>query len=261
MQLAALGYVEGMGTEIEGPLADPKDRKRLIGLSQRAERRAQEMKLGEAAETLQTLIDEYPEVMEFRQRLSVLYGRMGKPDKSLAVIDEALALHPDNVALRNSKAGMLARTGQFREAAELFRSVAEDMPYSPRIRAMAVAALLSTEGGQAEAMALGEQYLEDYPDDFLVAGMIGVEYAKLNNGPKAVPLLEKGMLADKPEYDVAYALSAVARSAGDMTEARRLLEIEIDNWPKNKKAAMALARILTMNEDWEGEIVLMDMVG
>ncbi|MBT3222097.1 MAG: sulfatase-like hydrolase/transferase, partial [Proteobacteria bacterium] len=152
MQLQALGYVEGGFTgDMSGPLPDPKDHADMVVDSQRAERLIQEEKRDEAIELLNRLVKEYPEVIEFKSRLAMLYGIMGKMEESADLLEAAVEQDPSNAMLRFTLGVHRARSNRYREASILFRDAAEAMPFSPRARTMAVAALLDAEDGREEA--------------------------------------------------------------------------------------------------------------
>lgn len=256
-QLEALGYVEGTFTgDTSGPLPDPKDQLDLIGESQKVDRAMLEGKLAEADEQLERLIEEYPDVVEFTHSRATVLDKLGRLDEVGPLLDRALERAPTNLALRSAKATALAREGSFEEAAILFQEVAEEMPYSPRIRAHAVSAMLEVANGSTKAIELGLSYLDDFPNDYAVAGLIGVEMIRRGFMAQGLKLLKRGALADRPERTVCLHLAAAATGRGEIEEAIRLLERELEHYPGNADAIMALARMRGLQQDWLAQVSL-----
>jgi choline-sulfatase len=252
-QLAELGYVQGsFSGDTSGPLPDPKDKKRVVGLSQRGERLEMEDKLEEANEVYATLIEENPEINEFRNRRAMLLSRLGEDKEALAVAREALSHDEDNPVLQASLAAMLGKSGAYDEAAKLYLSAAEGTPFNPRLRRSAVAALLSGSDGPAAGIKQGLAYLEKYPDDDHIAGLVGIGYWRTGEQDIAISYLERGVKADVPERDVAFDLAQAARTEGDVDRAVELLQLEVKNYPRNEMAARGLIAELSQRKDWAG---------
>jgi arylsulfatase A-like enzyme/tetratricopeptide (TPR) repeat protein len=252
--LEALGYVEGgFVGEITGDLPDPKDNKRLIGLSQRADRYEMEGRLEEAVELYATLIAEFPKVNEFRNRRAAALGKLGRIDEALAQGEEALRNDPTNPVLRSSVAGLLARSGKTREASILFQSAAADQPHNAKIKASAVAALLQTRDATAkqDALDLGTKYLAENPGDPELTGLVGIALVLLERAPEAVPYLEEAAKADPPPRDVCLRLAEIAKARGDVSRSVQLLEQELANYPRNTPAAVMLVAELSEREEWD----------
>lgn len=252
-QLQALGYMDaGFSGDLTGPHPDPKDKIDLIRRSQAAERKLMLEEHEASMEMLEGLVKDYPEVVEFKSRLAQAAGRHGDPDRARELIEEALAIDPSNLNLKTAFAVSHARNGDYKGASVLFQEVAEGMTYSPRVRAMAVASLRES-GDLVGAVNLAARYLEDYPDDLAVAGLLGVMLVESGKHPEGVALLEMAVAADKPEREVAYYLAAASLGKGDRLEARRLLELETKHYPSNEKANYTLVNVLALTQDWLAE--------
>jgi arylsulfatase A-like enzyme/Flp pilus assembly protein TadD len=252
-QLAQLGYVDGGGVENEGPRPDPKDRKELIALSQKADRQIQLQEITGAIATLKQLIRENPQIMEFRNRLASLLTKEKRLDEARAVMEEALKIDPDNPSLRLAHAGMLAQAGKLDEAVAVYRVIAEEQPFTPRIRAMVVHAIRQSNKLD-EAIAAGQEYRLKYPDDQALAGILGVLLVERGRPQEAYPLLELGVQAAKPEMDVAWLLGARAVTEGDLEGALRLYGQELEVHPYNLKAAAARARVALKLGRWAEQL-------
>lgn len=254
-QLAALGYVEGsFHGDLAGPLPDPKEREELLQLVQKAEVYQLERRYEELLAVVEKLATDYPEVPEFSSRRALMLAHMGRAEEGLAVLDRVLALDPGNARLKQSKATLLALEGRYEEASLLFQEVAEAMPYVPGLRARALNALFRVPDQTERAFQLGLVYMEERPDDYNVAGVLGVELANRGQYEPAIRLLELGILADRPEKDVAMKLAAVRFGRGQAESAEELLERELEHYPHNFAAFRSLLRIRGHLGKWETQV-------
>jgi choline-sulfatase len=252
-QLAELGYVDGGFTgDTTGPLPDPKDHKRLIGLSQRADRFELEGRWAEADELYATLVAENPEVNEFRHRRALVLVHLDRFEEGLAIAQEALARDPENPVLSSSVAHLLTRLERFQEASDLYQQAAKASPRNVRMKRSAVAAQNAAD--PKRGAELGLSYLQSEPGDVVLEGLVGVALWRAGDPKGAVPHLAVGVTAERPERDVAFYLAVTAREAGDVEKARSLLRLELSNHPRNVLAAKALTRELSDAKDWAGLI-------
>jgi arylsulfatase A-like enzyme/predicted Zn-dependent protease len=259
-ELAVLGYTEGGEMpDFDQELPDFKDHLDLIMLSQRAERLQMQSTPKEALGVLEELNERYPDLIEFRTRRASLLRKMGRIEESRKAIVEAVERDPTNPNLRTMLAGIYAEEGRFEEAARLFTEVANEVPYLPRVRAMAVLARRQT-GDHVGAIELGNGWMKAYPDDASLFGALGVVYIEAGQYDLGMPLLDKGITADKAERDVAFYLAAGAIGSGEMDEGRRLLELEVENHPTNLRAATALLRVYIRSQAWMEQVELSDTI-
>ena len=198
MQLAALGYVEGrIDPASVGGMGDPKDHAALIRKSQLSERQMLVGDVAKATKSLEELVRDYPKIVELKNRLAMAYARSERMADARRLIEECLTLDPDNVILQVTKGTYLAHDDQYDEAAAIFRAAAEKMPYAPRLRAMAVAAV--RDGGHAnEALELGLRWLEQYPTDAPLAGLVGVMLIANRQPDQGMSWIEVGATARSP---------------------------------------------------------------
>lgn len=244
-QLEALGYTAGAQEfDPDEVLPDPKDHLRLLKLSQQSDRLARQKDFEEQEKLLAELATEYPEVVEFHARLSRARLRNKDVVGAEEAIEAGLKVDADNVRLQLDKGAVLTAQGRFRDASAAFQKVAEaGSSLSPRIRTMAVTALMRA-GDVKGAVELGERYLNEFPNDYNLAGILGVTYVEQGQFMKAITYLENGILADLPERSVAFHMAAVATGRGDRPESIRLLRKEVRHYPDNLRAVGALGRLL-----------------
>ena len=115
---------------------------------------------------------------------------------------------------------------------------------------MAVASQMSVKGEEGKAVALGLEYLQEFPQDYAVAGLLGVAMARVGS-PDARRLLEDGAKADKPESEVCLLLGLAVLSEGDSERAIQLLNQELENYPRNLRAAQALISAHDSSKDYQ----------
>jgi len=251
-QLEALGYTAGaQDFDPDVMLPDPKDHAKLLGKSQKSDRMARQENYEEQARLLGELAEEYPDVLEFHARLARARLRLKDIPGAEKAVDAGLRVDPNNVRLKVDKGAVLAAQRRFLEASVVFDEVSEDVhALSPRIRVMAVMARLQSgdiEGG----LELGERYLTEFPDDYNLAGMLGVLYVNRGDFMRALPYLERGILADVPERDVGHHLAAAAAGRGDRAGSINLLSGEVRNYPDNLRSVAALGRLLLADQEPE----------
>jgi Flp pilus assembly protein TadD len=196
-------------------------------------------------------MEKYPEALEFHSRLAGVIARQGRQDEAAAILEAALVTAPGEPSLQAALGVHRARQGNFAEATLLFQSAAESLPWAPGLRAMAVASQLSVPGAEGKAVQLGVGYLEAYPDDYAVAGLLGVVFAKLG-APEARQLLETGVKADQPEGEVAFLLGLAVMAEEDDERAGTLFAQELEHYPRNLEAAQAYISVLDRKQDYEG---------
>lgn len=258
-ELEALGYMDGafLGDR-DGALPDPKDRLVLVRDVQRLEHLVLEQKHEEVGVLVEKLALQYPDVSEFQTRWAQILAMRGQTDQAIALMDRTLDKDPGNAVLLQGLAIALAKGQRYEEAAQRFQEASELMPFAPKLRVMAVVALLEAPNGQQKAMELAAAYLQEDPSDLGIAGVLGVMMVRKGNPSAGMPLLERAVVADKPERDVAFHVAASAAGAGQVERAQRMLRLELRHHPKNGPAAMALARIVGRGGDWTAQLVLVD---
>ena len=242
-QLAALGYTTGGSYDPDAVLPDPKDHVEMLRQGQLADRALHLGNEEEALQILEKLTTDHPDVSEFWGRLIQVYDKLGRNEEARRAVDLALERDSSNLQLLSIKATHLAQAGEHEAASALYQQVAEGMPYSPRLRVMAVATLFQANK-PAEGHQLALDYLDEYPEDYNLAGFVGVDYVKRGKFAQGLTYLEKGILADTPERDVAFHLAAAAAGRRQLDESIRLLQQEVASYPDNLKAVAALGRHL-----------------
>lgn len=248
--LEALGYVDGsMEIDWSEPLPDPKDHPSLIARIDAIERLGHEHQREKIGELMEGLIADYPDVVEFRTRLATVLRKQGEFAKADAVIEEAYELQPTNPMLKSAWGAVLAGRNRYDEATRLFVEVAEEMPFMPRARALAVQTA-ARAGDIEQARTLGEAWFEDHADDDHLAGALALVLLRSGEAARGLELLEQGVEADVPEPEVCYLLAVHEMKEGDPERARALLAREVENYPGNPRSLFAYSRLLMSEQDW-----------
>ena len=253
-KLEALGYAQGgFAGDLEGDLPDYKDHKDLLRKMQKLQFLGQKGKEDEIVALLESLLEPYPEVTEIRTRLASSYGAMGRHDEAIAMAREALAIRPDHPPLMQTLGSVLAQTGKFEEAAEMLLKAADAMPYSPRARTVAVAALLAANREDPSiAVGVGLEYLDQFPEDYSLAGLLGVALAHRGDMENAERLLRLGVREeDAPARDAHLELARMAILAKKLDDAQMLLERELKFYPESRFSQRLLMDVYGQKQDWE----------
>lgn len=254
-QLEALGYVEGgfLG-DPDAPPRDPKDAIPLLAGIQELEALTSSGRSAEAASRVLTLASDHPDVVELQLKRARVLAERGEADRAIEEVRRLLDRDPDNVVATHQLGGLLALAGRFDEASQAFRAAADRMPYAPRLRVMAVATLLRTDGGAGPALDLARGWLDEHPDDLALAGLLGVELVRRGDLELGYRLLQRAAQAPVPEPDVAWLLAAAATGRGEVAGALTLLELELRNHPDHAPAMLAWARLVGRGGDWQAQL-------
>ncbi len=260
-QLEALGYLSGSylgGTE--DALPDPKDRLELVRQVQRLEHLILERKQGEIATLVAALSEAHPNVSEFQTRHAQILAMSGRANEAVSLMERTLTRDPGNPVLMHGLAVALAKGKRYDEAAMHFQEAARRMPYAPRLRVLAVLTLLETDNGAQRATELAQVYVQEHPKDLGVAGVLGVLLVRQGNLRVGMRLLDRAVLAEKPERDVAFHVAAAAAGAGQTRRAQEMLQLELTHHPSNTQATLALVRLLGRDGDWEAQLPLVEPI-
>jgi arylsulfatase A-like enzyme/tetratricopeptide (TPR) repeat protein len=252
--LAALGYVDaGQTFDLSKLTDDPKDHRDLLTLVQRAEHFQAEHDTAGNIATWRELIRRYPRIVEFRMRLSSVLYKEGDLKGAAALVAEALKLDPSNPQIWIAEAGRLANEGKFADAAGRYRDAAIALPYSPRLRALTLAAMRRADQRVA-AVTLGQDWHAAFPDDAPLAGALGILLVEQGSVDAARPLLTQGATADPPEPEVEWYLGVLDVSAGELEPALQHMRAEVDAHPENTLAAVVGARVSARLQRWDDQL-------
>lgn len=215
-----------------------------------------------------------PERQDVVRLLIGIYGKQKSETKEADAIRRLLELRPADRPARRRLAYLYGRAGKFEIALPLLQQLVREKPSDATSHytiALVYAARVRRRAADAAANAKGEARTEKNPDVeaaaanrqdlvFAVAALrrtlqldpdmgearerLGALYLRLSQRPEAARVLA-ALVADEPGRSSARALLAEARYAsGDVAGARAVLEDRLSGHPRDRTARWALARIL-----------------
>ncbi|HTO27005.1 MAG TPA: sulfotransferase, partial [Devosia sp.] len=155
-------------------------------------------RLGDAEKLLRRALELAPGFMAARANLAAILNKQHRYAEAIAELD-ILAAAGDDLESRNLRAAVLGRTGDYDEAARLYRELTETFPGHSRIW-MSYGHVLKTIGRQEDAIAAYRRALECQAD----LGEVWWSLANLKTvsfDEADVAAMEAGLAADPPPAD------------------------------------------------------------
>ncbi len=182
----------------------------------------------------------------FLARLAWVLQRVKENDKSVEVLERALALQPKDAAIRKQYVGLLLTAGRWQDAIDFLKSGAED-----RLARELLVSLYLKKQDFAAAEKEARAILKDYPDDRGIQQLLADILAWNKDYPQALRMLEMLAKADPKDVEVQARIAEVTLWSGDYPAAlaryQQLLATSFDQpklWPGFVDAA-ASAKELT----------------
>jgi arylsulfatase A-like enzyme/Tfp pilus assembly protein PilF len=231
--LAALGYVGGATSAPEGAdLADPKDKIHLfesVGY-------ASTLMLGDdyenAAEALEIVLAEDPEIPQAKHMLATCYRRTGRTGEAKVLLDAYLREHPDSTPALITMAEILSEEGKTDEVVAMARRVLAVDERNAQAYALMAGAYMD-ENDHLAALPLLEKSVEIQPK--LTRNRLNLAVANVGLGrySEAEPMLED-ILAEKPEFPLAhFHLGLLYEEQGRFREAMEAYSQELELYPNS----------------------------
>ncbi len=155
-------------------------------------------------------------------RLYSAEASAGNTDTALAVLEEWVADHVNDVATTRALASAYLKAGRFEPAAELHRRLLETRPNDPLILRNLARAL--DEIGDRRALGYAERAYEIAPQSVSVIDALGWILVRRGRVANGLELLRKANAGAPDEAEIGYHLAVALASLGDRDEARRTLE-------------------------------------
>jgi arylsulfatase A-like enzyme/tetratricopeptide (TPR) repeat protein len=266
-RLRSLGYVDYSEPGAKGD-ADPKDKLDELRMVQDAEKAEFEGRFAEAAalhekmlalrpgaassyvnlalaqarqkdfeaavRTLRLGLDRLPANELLMSRLGYTYLVMNRPAEAMAIMGELLKANPRSIDGLSAMAVILDGTGKKAEAREYFETALLVEPENKFLR-VAYAGNLASSGFLAEAIAIYEKLVIDYPQDTTLYRALGFAHGFGGNYDEAIKNF-KQITYIAPNPDAYYNLALAYRQKGDTAEAVANFERYLDN-PKGEPEA------------------------
>lgn len=252
-QLAALGYM-GAGTGFstqERSTVDAKDRMETIaGIEKARAMSAQPEKLTEAEALFRDILKREPQLGEARLGLSRILQRTNRLDEAEQVLRDALAQEPGSTVLHLNLAALLMRKHDAEGALREFEAIVALVPSDDGGRG-GVIRTLAMLGREREALTRAEAWLAEDPTNQNMQGYVGVLLLGLDDVTRAEPLLRSAAADGVPRERVYEGLSRIESARGNLPLATEYLQRELDAFPQNPFARMALTRMYMSQKKWD----------
>ncbi|MEJ0084922.1 MAG: sulfotransferase [Pseudomonadota bacterium] len=161
---AALALAENRIPEAEHELREhlkrhPTD---VAAIRMLAEVAARIGRVNDAEILLARCVELAPGFTAARQNYAMMLHRQNKPIAAMAEVERLLVDDPSNPGLRNLKAAILGRTGEFERAIAMYKAVLVDYPTQPRVW-MSLGHALKTAGQNAASIDAYRRCVEIQP--------------------------------------------------------------------------------------------------
>jgi len=241
--LAALGYVGGATAAPEGEnLADPKDTIHLFESVGRASSLILGEDYEEAAEILEVVLAEDPEVPQAKHMLATCYRQTGRTEEAKVLLDDYLRDHPDSVPALITMAGILTDEGRFKEVAALAKRVLSVDESNAQAYALMASAAMN-EGDHGAALPLLEKAVEIQPK--LSRNRLNLAAANVGLGRFVVaePMLDE-IIAERPKFPLAhFHLGLLYEQQGRIEAAQKAYAEEVELYPNSLTARFNLGNL------------------
>ncbi|MGB0734310.1 MAG: tetratricopeptide repeat protein, partial [Pontibacterium sp.] len=167
----------------------------------------------------------------------------GFTDESLALLDFALAKHPDDIDLRYTRALQLESINFDGTVRDLKHIIALENNNATALNALGYTMLLHTNRYQ-EAFDYISRALKASPDDVSIIDSMGWAHHKLGNYDKALEYLERAYSISQDE-EIASHLIQSLWSTGQTERAQQLLKESLQKSPDNKHLIEAAKQLET----------------
>ena len=175
------------------------------------------------------------------------YARKGEFDEAETYLQKAVAVDPDQSALKTQLAMTRVAQGENTEALRDLDAVLQDDPKS--MQALMMSALVKMRGGNfKEALTAADRLVKAYPDLGIGYNMRGAAYLGLNKIKEAETNF-RAAIAKKPNYHEARRnLAQILVADKKYVEARRELMRALEADGQNAKTLMALSELARLEK-------------
>ncbi|HEX6178776.1 MAG TPA: sulfatase-like hydrolase/transferase, partial [Thermoanaerobaculia bacterium] len=289
-KLASLGYLGGGASKVTGDdrdLEDPKDKMHLFDSVGYAANLIAKDDYKQAAEVLEIVLGDDPDVPQAQLLLVSAYRKIGKTSDARRILDAQLKEDASNVRALIAMAEILAEEKRYddvvaiakqalavdenqarayelmaeihmarndhRGAQPLLRKVVEIQPKLTRSRNNLAASLIGT-GNVAEAERMLEEILREYPK-FPNANFHMALVRERQGRPRDAKAAYEAELRNHPKSIVArFNLGELLLRMRDVAGAEQQMRILIKEQPENARAYLMLARMLLDRPGRIGEV-------
>ena len=173
----------------------------------------------------------------------------GQANQAASVLEDGIALYPDDVDIKVAYAKALAASGRFEQALNVVEDAID--PAAPDWNALLVkGAILDQSGRNDEARATYEQALLTAPNQPALEANLGLSYAMTNDLQQAEAHLRKASKMPGATSQIRQNLALVIGLQGRFDEAKAILAADLP--PDQVDSNMAYIRaLLTQQNRWD----------
>lgn len=251
--LASLGYTSGSSskTRDDKDLADPKDKMHLFDSVGYAAHLIGANNYKEAAEVLEIVLEDDPEIPQAQFLLVSVYQKTGRGTEAKEILDRSLKKDPSNVRALLAMGEILLQEGRADEVVAMCkRALAEDDGNARAYELMAEVHVAANDHRQA--LPLLQKVVEIQPK--LTRSRINLAAAHIGLGqlPEAERQINE-IIQRYPKFPLAYFHLALLRERqGRLAEARAAYLAELENQPTSLVARFNLGNLLLRLGDSPG---------
>jgi tetratricopeptide (TPR) repeat protein len=164
-------------------------------------------------------------------RMGEAYRLKGDLDFAVAILRQAQAMQPANLAILNMLAFTLESAGQRQAAGDQYRKILELDPNSGLALNNLAFLLADTGADPPLALAYALRARQLVPNEPTITDTLGWVYLKLNRAEVALPLFQEAVEQDPRRATYRYHLAAALELKGDHVAARRESEAALKSNP------------------------------
>jgi tetratricopeptide (TPR) repeat protein len=215
----------------------------VVANSQAARLMANSDQLADAQTHLKLLRDKSPKFRaEFFNTEADILDDQGKTQEAIAVLDVAVAEHPNNVSLRYTRSSLYEKTDRLTlMEADLTHAINLEPENAAILNALGYFLTSRTERHQ-EALALIKKALSIRPEDSAILDSMGWVLFKLDRVKEAIPYLRKAF-KQFPDPEVAAHLGEALWASGEQQEALKIWNKNLAQNPDDTKIPEAMRRL------------------
>ena len=226
--LQSLGYLEGGGTATPEPTGELPDPKVMIALQPRIDNSIRLMSRHrdrEAAQLLQSVLEEDPGNAFATQLLSSAHVRMGDPERALAVLEAGLSLAPPltQSALHASSGDILRRLGRLDDSEQHLRTALAINPSNLQAYDLLGLTLLAAERHDDARVVLEEGLRRTPGHARTLCSLAEVDLAQ-DRLEQAQANFEQALADPAVAPRAQLGLAVIARSQSDLDAMKRWLQ-------------------------------------
>ena len=168
----------------------------------------------------------------------------GKKDEAMALLEQAVAVDPQDTSARGALGELLLARGQPRLAGEQFRRILEIDPSSIRAKD-SLARALEASGQDQEAERLLREALQQHPDHAPILHRLAVFLARRRQPDEALALLRRAARIQPGQSGIRHDLGSLLVRTGARREAVEQLQRAIELNPDNENGHFMLGVALS----------------